>query len=438
MSNNEHNKENNNEKTKPYKVNRTKKASNKKGSKPTVRKSEKGKKAKKKHPKLMLVIKIIIILFLLLCVIGAGIIAGLFFGLFGNDFEISKEDLKIKESNSVVVDRDGNVIANLSGDEKRKIVTLEEMADYLPKAYVAIEDERFYEHSGVDFKRTAGAILNTVFKSSNKYGGSTITQQLVKNITKDDEASGIAGIMRKVKEWAKAYQVERMISKNQILELYLNILFIGGGNLHGVELGAEYYFNKSAKDLDLAECAFLAGINSSPNAYNPYDTSKNQEETEKLRQKKALTVLAKMKELGFIENEEEYNTAVAKIEAGLKYENGVGNSGAVFSYHTDATITQVIEQVMEEKGVSEEIARNYVYSSGLTIYSTVDNKIQSTLEEEYAKTNLYQIKGREKNKDRTLKNEHSQSGMAVVDYKNGYVVGVAGGLGTKTEAYRME
>ena len=133
------------------------------------------------------------------------------------------------------------------------------MAEYLPVAFVSIEDERFYKHSGVDLKRTAGAIVKTLMGNSS-YGGSTITQQLVKNITKDDETSGIAGIFRKVKEWTKAYQVERMISKNQILELYLNILFVGSNNIHGVELGAEYYFNKSAKDLDLAECALWQGI----------------------------------------------------------------------------------------------------------------------------------------------------------------------------------
>ena len=117
--------------------------------------------------------KIGIILFLLLCVIGAGIVAGMFFGLFGDEFEITKEELKIGAANSVIVDSNGTVIADLSGDEKRKIITLEDMSQYLPKAYVAIEDERFYSHSGVDFKRTAGAILNTVFTGSSSYGGST-------------------------------------------------------------------------------------------------------------------------------------------------------------------------------------------------------------------------------------------------------------------------
>ena len=401
----------------------------KKGSKQN---SKKGKKTKftQRHPKLMLFIKICIILFLLLCVIGAGIVAGMFFGLFGDDFEITKEELQIGTANSVVVDQNGAVIANLSGDEKRKIITLEDMSQYLPKAYVAIEDERFYSHSGVDFKRTAGAILNTVFTGSSSYGGSTITQQLVKNITKDDESSGLAGIFRKIKEWAKAFQVERMISKDQILELYLNILFVGGeGNLHGVELGAEYYFNKSAKDLSLAECAYMAGINSSPMSYNPFDTSTDN--TEKIKNKTKI-ILEKMKELEYI-NDEEYNSAVAEVDAGLKFQKGAISSGSNYSYHTDAVLDQVINQVMEERGVSRQIAENYVYSSGLTIYSTVDASIQARLEEEYQKEK-YIKSGRDKNKDGTLVNEHTQSGMAVIDYKTGNVVGIAGGLGEKDAA----
>lgn len=441
-----------NEQTRKYKPqNRKRKPSRKRiddeqtkrvstGKKPVPKKgSNKGKNGKKgkkdkfsnRHPKLMMAIKIFIVLFLLLCVIGAGIVAGMFFGLFGDDFEITKEELQIGTSNSVVVDQNGAVVANLSGDEKRKIITLEDMTEYLPKAYVAIEDERFYSHNGVDIKRTAGAILNTIFKGSSSYGGSTITQQLVKNITKDDESSGLAGIFRKIKEWAKAYQVERMISKDQILELYLNILFVGGeGNLHGVELGAEYYFNKSAKDLTLAECAYMAGINSSPMSYNPFDTSTDN--TEKIKNK-TKTVLDKMNELGYINSQEEYNAAIAEVDNGLNFQKGTISSGSDYSYHTDAVIEQVVEQVMEEKQISRQLAENYVYSSGLTIYSTVDTSVQTRLEEEYKKEK-YIKSGRDKNKDGSLVNEHTQSGMAIIDYKTGNVVGIAGGLGEKDAA----
>lgn len=386
-------------------------------------------KFKEKHPKLMMSIKIMIIIILLLCVIGAGILVGIFFGLFGNDFEITKEELIISASNSVIVDKDGNVIADLSGDEKRKIISLSDMPEYLPKAYVAIEDERFYKHSGVDIKRTGAAILNFAIKRDSSFGGSTITQQLVKNITEEKEDKGLAGIARKVKEWAKATQVERMLSKNQILELYLNILFVGGQNIHGVELGAEYYFNKSAKDLDLAECAFLAGINNSPNMYNPYSETKDHTE---LIKKRTTTVLNKMKELGYITNEEDYNKAIAKVNEGPKFEKSQ-SQGNVYSYHTDALIAQVINQVAEEKGISKELATNYVYSSGLTIHSTVDTKVQARLDEEFAKA-TYIRNGIDKNPDGSLKNNHSQAAMVVIDNKTGYVVGVAGGLGQKTES----
>ena len=403
-----------------------------------INRKGKGKKSKNregkfsaKHPKLMMAIKIFILVFLLLCVIGAGVVAGVFFGLFGDDFEITKEELTIGAANSVVVDQNGAVIAELSGDEKRKIISLEDMADYLPKAYVAMEDERFYQHSGVDIKRTAGAILNTLLGNSS-YGGSTITQQLVKNLTQDDERSGIAGIMRKVREWAKAYQVERMISKDQILELYLNILYVGGeGNLHGVELGAEYYFNKSAKDLTLAECAYMAGINSSPSRYNPFDETKDNTELIKNQTKVALN---KMNELGYISSQEEYDAAIAEVDAGLNFQKGTIATTSSYSYHTEAVLDQVIDQVMEEKGWSQQLAENYVYSSGLTIYSTVDTNIQTQMEEEFAK-DRYIVAGRDVDSETgEKKNDHSQAAMVVIDYKTGNVVGTVGGLGEKTES----
>ena len=419
------------EKSKKHKIDKKQK----KEAKLQAKREKKAKKEekRKKHRILKFIIKfflIIIILLLLALIAGMWGFAGLLLGWYGNeDIQISKEDLVIKVSNSVIVDQNGTVLADLSGDEKRKIITLEEMADDLPNAYIAIEDERFYEHSGVDFKRTAGAIANTLLNGSSSYGGSTITQQLVKNITNDNESTGIEGIKRKIREWQRAYQVERMISKEQILELYLNILFVGANNLHGVELGAEYYFNKSAKDLSLAECAFMAGINHSPNSYNPYNTVVDNSEKIKNR---TITVLNKMKELGYI-SEKEYQNAITEVQNGLKFGTGNIMGGSIFSYHTDAVISQVVEQVMEEKNMTEQMAKNYVYSSGLTIHSTVDTNIQNRLEEEYAKEK-YIIKGRERNSDGTLLNEHSQSGMAIVDYKTGNVVAVAGGFGEKTSA----
>lgn len=415
-----------NKHSKKAKTKKTNNVENKKVSTKKNVKEKKTNKKKKSHPKLKMFLKILLIIFLLLCVIGAGVIAAMFFGLFGNEFEITKAELTVGPSNTVVLDKNENEIANLSTDEKRKTISLSEMPDYLPKAYIAIEDKRFYSHSGVDIKRTAGAILGVVTGNSS-YGGSSITQQLVKNITNDKDRSGIAGIKRKVKEWAKAIQIERMISKNQILELYLNIIFVGGPELHGVELGSIYYFNKSAKNLDLAECAFLAGINNKPNSYSPYNENLDQEKVAKLIKDRTLTVLSEMKDQGFIENEEEYNAAVAKVEAGLTFEKGNTGGAYQYSYHTEAAIEQVVEQIMEEKGVTKEFAENYVKGSGLTIYSTQDTSIQARVEEEFAKTK-YQIAGREKNSDGTFKNDHTQAAIVIIDNETSQVVAVGGEL----------
>ena len=313
-------------------------------------------------------------------------------------------------------------------DEKRKIVSLSEMSPYLPKAYVAIEDKRFYSHSGVDIKRTTGAIIGKLTGRSS-YGGSSITQQLVKNITKDDERSGLAGIIRKMKEWSKAVQVERMISKDQILELYLNIIYIGGPELHGTQLGAEYYFNKDAKDLDLAQCAFLAGINNSPSKYNPYNTSLDQEKVAKLIKDRTLTVLSEMKKQGMITDENEYNNAVKEVEDGLKFEQGYTGTSD-YSYHTAATINQVVEQVMDEKNISRELAENYVYSSGLKIYSTEDATIQARVEEEFKKEK-YKIAGKEKDENGNLKNDHTQASIAIIDNQTNQVVAIGSNLGER-------
>ncbi len=403
-------------------------AENKKVTKKKTKKSQKtDNKKKKMNPKLKMFLKILLVIFLLLCVVGAGIIAAMFFGLFGDEFEITKEELTAGSSNTIVLDLQGNEIASLNVEEQRKTISLSEMPQYLPKAYIAIEDKRFYSHNGVDIKRTAGAILGAVTGNSS-YGGSSITQQLVKNITNDKERSGLAGITRKLKEWTKAIQIERMISKDQILELYLNIIFVGGPELHGVELGSIYYFNKSAKDLDLAECAFLAGINNAPNSYNPYNEDLDQEKVAKLIKDRTLTVLNEMKDQGLIENEEEYNAAVAKVEEGLKFEKGNIGGKYQYSYHTKAAIEQVVEQVMEEKGISKDFAENYVYGSGLTIYTTQDSTIQARVEEEFAKEK-YQISGREKNEDGTLKNEHTQAAIVIIDNETTQVVAVGGELG---------
>mgnify|MGYP003293961027 CR=1 FL=1 len=142
-------------------------------------------------------------------IIGAGVLVGAFVGIFGDELKIDESMLKVGYENSTVYDADGNLIATLSGGTKRKSITFAEMSEYLPKAYVAIEDERFYEHSGIDVGRTAYATVTYIFNAGNSsFGGSTITQQLVKNATSDNEKT----VDRKIKEWARAYKVEEVFS----------------------------------------------------------------------------------------------------------------------------------------------------------------------------------------------------------------------------------
>lgn len=383
-------------------------------------------KLKYTHPKLALTLKIILIVLVILIVVGAGVGIGLIFGLGKDDFSIDMSDLIMKE-NSIIVDTDGNVLAELNGDESRKIITLEEMSPYLPKAYIAIEDERFEQHHGVDIKRTGAAILSFITHGgkSTAGGGSTITQQVVKNVTQEKASSGVAGVVRKLKEWSKAYQIEKAMSKDQIIELYLNLIYVGNGGSekHGVEIGSEYYFNKSAKDLSIAQCAFLAGINHSPNAYNPYSGN---DVTEKIA-KRTKTVLSQMKKFDYI-TQEEYDTAVAEVDAGFQFENGV--KGNVYSSHTDALISQLIDQIMEEKQVSRDAAETYLQTSGLTIYSTQVSSIQSVMEEEVKKSK-YDLKSKE-NKNEDGSAVLAQGAVVVIEPSTGKVVGAVGQLKEKT------
>ncbi len=397
----------------------------KKSSNMTTRKDTRM-KLKYKNPKLALTIKIIVIILIIAIVIGAGVGIGLIVGVGKDDFSIDMSDLIMKE-NSVIKDTDGNVLAELNGDESRKIITLEEMSPYLPKAYIAIEDERFEQHHGVDIKRTGAAVISFVTHGgkSTAGGGSTITQQVVKNVTQEKASSGAAGVIRKLKEWSKAYQIEKAMSKDQILEIYLNLIYIGNGGSekHGVEIGSEYYFNKTAKDLSIAQCAFLAGINHSPNSYNPYTGN---DVTEKIS-KRTKTVLSQMKKFDYI-NQEEYDNAIAEVDAGFKFENGV--KGNVYSSHTDALIAQLTKQIMEEKQISKDAAETYLQTSGLTIYSTQVSSIQSVMETE-AQKSKYKLKS-SKNKNEDGSAVLAQGAAVVIEPSTGKVVGAVGQLGEKT------
>lgn len=398
------------------------------------KKDKKGKK-KSKHPKLKKVLIIIFIIFILLCLIGVGIFAGVF---FSDKLKLTKEDLIIGHNNSIVYDNDGNQIFDLSsGDVNRKIITYSEMGPYLPNAYVAIEDKRFYEHSGIDLTRTISATLQYIVRGGHSsYGGSTITQQLAKNLMNDQDDTGFAGVTRKIREMSRAYQIEKMLSKQQILEQYLNIIYVGGTTICGVENGAKYYFSKSAKDLTLAEAAFMAGINHSPNSYNPFWYEGDEEVADAIKTR-TKTVLAEMKDQNRISDDPEeaerlYNEAIAEVDAGLKFEEGEFDNGTQMTYHTAAAINEVANDLAEAKDVDYDMARNMLATGGYKIYTTQDTDIQERMQEEYVKDEyVYYARttgGPKENK------EHTQSGMIIIDNKTGYVVGCMGGLGTDVNA----
>jgi len=412
--------------------------STKKEKKKKKDKKEKKKKLKfkDKHPRIVTLIKIFFILIILVIIIFVGIFLGAlwggfnFFDLLSDEYKIDIEKLVVGSENSYIYDIDGNELGSLSDGAKRISLTLDEMGKYIPKAYVAIEDERFYEHSGVDFKRTLAATVNYILhKGESSFGGSSITQQVVKNITQEKEDTA----MRKIKEMAKALQVEHILSKDQILELYLNLIFVGGRDVNGVGLGAVYYFNKDVKELSLAECAYMAAINNSPNMYDPFKEDNKQQDRRDLGQNRAKVVLGKMKELNFI-TEDEYKAAIAEVDAGLAFDNGNTNITTLVSYQVDAAMKEIIKQYAQEHNLSNEMAKVQIYGGGYKIYVAQRTYVQEEIEAEMSNTDSYYLISDASKDGRP--DQESMAVMAIIDPKSGEVVACGAGIGEeKTKTY---
>lgn len=278
----------------------------------------------------------------------------------------------------------------------------------LVNAFVAIEDKRFFSHSGVDWKRTISAFANMFlhFYSSNQ-GGSTITQQLVKNLT-DDRSQKAS---RKVREIMRARYLESHYSKETIIECYLNTIAMGHG-IYGVEVASNYYFGKSVNELTLNECACLAAITKGPSYYAPDD---NPEANEKRRK----AVLSEMKDQGYI-SDSEYEAALAE-QLNIVASKDVLNESEINSYFVDALIEDVINDLVEKYGYEKNHASKNFYSGGYKIYATLDTKVQDNLEKVFNDT-LYAVKGKD---GKTM-----QGAMTVMDYE-GHVKGLVGEIGEK-------
>lgn len=300
----------------------------------------------------------------------------------------------------------------LHGEENRIWVDFEQMPETLRNAYVAVEDQRFYQHKGVDWKRTVGAFANMfVDLYSSNQGGSTITQQLVKNITNDNKQTP----MRKIREIMRARYLEGHYEKDTILECYLNTICLGGG-IYGVEVASNYYFGKSTNELTLVECASLASLAKEPEKYRP---DKNPQNNKTRRN----VVLKLMYDQGYITKEAYEEAIVTDIEIVADETAKGGNT--VNSYFVDALIDEVVDRLVDEYGMDESYAAKNFYNGGYKIYCTVNPEIQSILEDEYSKTDKYF----------TLVSKESgktvQSAMTVMDYE-GHIVGIVGGAGEKT------
>ncbi len=302
-------------------------------------------------------------------------------------------------------------LTRLYGDENRIWVNLEDMSEYLPKAFVSIEDKRFEKHNGVDWIRTAGVIVKP--QNLGKQGGSTITQQLIKNLTDEKQVT----VARKFNEILSALNLERYFEKDDILEAYLNTIYLSEG-CYGVKTAAEEYFGKDVKDLNIAECACIAGITQFPTKYDPLINT----EENKTRQKQ---VLGAMLEEGAI-TQEQYDEAInykliftnSKEYKGSQVSSNVDGSktNVIDSWYIDYVIRTVIDDLIEN-GYTKRKAQALVYGGGLKIYTAIDFDVQDALETVYEnRKGVYE--------------ENSQSAMVVMDYK-GRVLGIVGGLGKK-------
>ncbi len=298
-----------------------------------------------------------------------------------------------------------NELLRLHGEENRIWADIENISPMLKNAFVAIEDHRFYEHNGIDIKRTLGAVLN--FFGGSSYGGSTITQQLVKNLTGENQVT----IKRKLTEIMRALELEKKLDKDDILELYLNNIYLSSG-CFGVQTAAEKYFGKNVDSLTLAECASLAAIVQNPSRYDPLRKPENNTERRN-------TVLFRMLELGYI-TEEEYEKASAE-ELIIAEQKEHGGSEKIHSWFVDAVIEDVIAELCEKFGFSRESASAAVYSGGLEIYTTIDTDMQKMLDDFYKSSKNFP------------KNEigSPDSAAVIIDGKTGAIRAIAGGRGEK-------
>lgn len=321
-------------------------------------------------------------------------------------------------------DNNGKFMASLHGKEDYQKIESKNIPKNLKNALVAIEDERFYEHDGIDVKRILGAAVNDVVYIVTGKGGiqgaSTLTQQLVKNTLLTNERS----IERKVREIYLSLQIEKMLSKDEILTAYLNH-FPVGGVAYGAQAGAKMYFNKNAKDLNLIECAYLAGVTQAPTTYSGY-TQKNPS----VYINRTKLVLSKMLEHKYI-TQQEYDKAIKDLDNGkLKFKKSKVDYRLPYEDFIYASVDQVKKDLKKKYKYSDEQVESLIQAGGLKVYTTMDRSLQDYTQKVLDNYNNYNIPGYDKlNKDGV---PLLQSSATITDYKNGEVLVLVGGRGSQS------
>lgn len=360
------------------------------------------------------------IVFSLLFVAGsaaAGLVGGGVYGIIKTTPMVDAELFRTMGFNSYVYDADGNIIAELKREENRVWINYEEIPEMLIESYIALEDKRFLEHKGIDFRRIGRAVLTYGKKllgaDVDIQGGSTITQQLIKNLTKRDDIT----IPRKLQEQWQALELEKVLTKEEVLTYYLNNIPMGG-NFYGIETASKGYFGKDVRDLSLAECASLAGITNWPTKYMPIS-----EENIEANLARTKLTLGLMLEQGKI-NQSEYDEALSeKITFNYNPEAGKVTQTSNQSYFVDEVIKSLKNYLMTTGHYTEQAALDIIYNNGLHIYTTMDPKVQNALNTVFNDPKYFSYENK-------YSEEKAQGAMVILD-KDGFVRGLYGGRGAK-------
>ena len=332
-------------------------------------------------------IRVLFTALIAVCVMVVCLGIGSFRGVIAGAPDVNDVDISPLGYATFLYDDQGTQMRQLSAPTSNRLpVSLDQIPVSLQHAVVAIEDERFYEHNGIDVRGIARAGMKAITTGNFSEGASTITQQLLKNNVFTDwtnESTQLERFTRKFQEQYLAVQIEKKYDKNVILENYLNTINLGAGS-YGVQAASKKYFNKDVWDLNLSECATIAGITQAPTKYNPIE---NPKENAKRRKE----VLDHMLDQGYI-TQEQYDEAInddvyTRIQEAQAY--NTQSQSKTYSYFEDELTQQVVNDLMNIKGYTKTQAQNLLYSGGLKIMTTQDPDIQNILDEEYADPSNY-------------------------------------------------